>query len=328
MTETRVREFRPTIYHCTVGPHEPVLRLQPGETVVTWCIDAAGKDEQGKQISLAQLAGPWGAQQDIANPLTGPFFVEGAEPGDALAVRIEQIDLTRDWAWSANRDYFGFFSTEELYGPTTFTPPQWAPAEQRDFRWELDTDQGVGRLALAHSRQEQVEIPLHPFLGCLGVAPEHGETRTTMTPGRHGGNMDCPVVHAGVTAYLPVFVPGGLLVMGDCHAAQGDGELCGVALEVPCQVRFTVDVVKPGHIRWPRVEDEEHIMTIGSVRPLSAAYAAAHVELINWLVDDYGFDRFEALQVLSQVGSARIGNVVDPNYSVVARFPKCYLPNL
>ena len=325
-TET-VQEFRPQVYHCTLGPYEPVLRLRPGATVVTSCVDAHGIDACGEQITLQELAGPWGARQEIVNPLTGPFYVEGAEPGDALAVCLEEVNVTRDWAWSRNADYFGFFTTEEIYGPITFTPPQWAPAEQCEFRWELDRRRGVGRLALPRSRLKQVEIPLHPFLGCLGVAPERGESRITMTPGRHGGNMDCPPVRAGATVYFPVFVPGGLLSMGDCHAAQGDGELCGVALEVPCQVRFTVDLVKGWHIRWPRLEDEEHIMTIGSVRPLHSAYAVAHVELLDWLVRDYGFEKFEALQVLSQVGSARIGNVVDPNYSVVARFPKSYLPN-
>lgn len=326
MPAQQVQEFTPSIYHCTLGPHEPVLSLQPGDTVVTWCVDAYGQDAQGKMISLEQLAGPWAARQEVSNPLTGPFSVEGAQPGDALAVHIEEIHLTRDWARSSNWDHFGFFSTEELYGPTTFTPPQWAAAQECEFHWELDRQQGVGRLALPRSRLQQVEIPLHPFLGCLGVAPERGETRMTMTPGRHGGNMDCPVVGPGVTVYFPVFVPGALLLMGDCHAAQGEGELCGVGLEVSCQVRFTVEVVKGWKIRWPRLEDERHIMTIGSVRPLGAAYAVAQVELLDWLVQDYGFDKFEALQLLSQVGSARIGNVVDPNYSVVARFPRSYLP--
>ena len=140
--------------------------------------------------------------------------------------------------------------------------------------------------ALKKSRLAEIEIPLHPFLGCVGTAPERGEVRTTMVPSRHGGNMDCPQVRAGATVYLPVFEPGGLLFLGDCHAAQGDGELCGVALEVSCRVRFSVDVVRGWTIGWPRVEDEEHIMAIGS---------------------------------------ARIGNVVDPNYSVVARFPKKHL---
>jgi amidase len=326
MCAQRVIEFEPEVYHCTLGPHEPVLVVQPGDTVITSCVDARGIDARGEQIGLDQLAGPVAARQERSNPLTGPFHVEGAEPGDALAVRIEEVQPTRTWAWSANGDRFGFFSTEDIYGPTTFAAPQWAPAEQCDFRWELDMETGTGRLKLSRSRLREVEIPLHPFLGCLGVAPERGETRITMTPGRHGGNMDCPVVRAGVTVYLPVFVSGGLLAMGDCHAAQGDGELCGVGLEVSCQVRLTVDLVKGWNIHWPRAEDEERIMAIGSVRPLDAAYGIAQVELMDWLVRDYGFDTNEALQLLSQVGTSQIGNVVDPNYSVIASFPKACLP--
>jgi len=326
MSAEGAREFKPDVYHCTLGPHEPVLSLQPGDTVITSCVDARGIDAQGEEIGLSQLAGPVGARQERSNPLTGPFHVEGAEPGDALAVRIEEVHPTRSWAWSGNWDSFGFFSTEDIYGPTTFAPPQWAPDDECYFRWELDLEKGVGRLQLPRSRLKQAEIPLHPFLGCLGVAPERGETRMTMTPGRHGGNMDCPVVRAGVTVYLPVFVRGGLLAMGDCHAAQGDGELCGVGLEVSCRVRFTVDLAKGWSIRWPRAEDEEHIMAIGSVRPLDAAYAVAQVELLDWLVTDHGFDSNEALQLLSQVGTIQIGNVVDPNYSVIASFPKACLP--
>ncbi len=138
--------------------------------------------------------------------------------------------------------------------------------------------------------------------------------------------MDCPELCAGTTLYLPVAVPGGLLCLGDCHAAQGDGEICGVGLETSARVRFRVDVLKDWRLRWPRLEDQEHLMTIGNARPLGAAFAIAHAEMITWLENDWGFDRFEALQVFSQVGTARVGNVVDPAYSVVAKFPKRYLP--
>ncbi len=326
MSEQRVHELRPEHYHTTFGPHAPALTVESGDEVIAWCADARGLDANGEQIGLESLAGPAGARREVSNPVTGPIHVVGAEPGDALAVEIREVTPTRGWAWSTTPAEFGFFSTEDISGPTSFTPPQWAPEEQREFRWELDLERMTGRLTLERSRAEAVEIPLHPFLGCLGVAPERGETRMTMTPGRHGGNMDCPQVGPGTTVYLPVYEPGALLSLGDCHAAQGDGELCGVALEVSCRARVRVELVKSRAMRWPRAEDGEHIMAIGSARPLRAAYAAAHVELLAWLVEGYGFDRFEAYQVLSQVGTTRIGNVVDPNYSVVARFPRQYLP--
>ncbi len=326
MSGTRVHELRPERYHTTFGPHEPALTIQPGDEVIAWCADAHGLDADGAEIGLARLGGPAGARRQVSNPVTGPIHIEGVEPGDALVVEILEITPTRSWAWSRTPADFGFFSTEDIFGPTNFGPPQWAPEERCEFRWELDLGRMTGRLALQRSRLPSVEIPLHPFLGCLGVAPERGETRMTMTPGRYGGNMDCPQVAPGTTVYLPVYEPGALLSLGDCHAAQGDGELCGVALEVSCRARLRLNVRKGWALRWPRAEDAEHIMAIGSVRPLRAAHAAAHVELLTWLVDDYGFDRFEAYQVLSQVGTTRIGNVVDPNYSVVARFPKRYLP--
>jgi len=136
MPAENVRELTPREYHTTIGPHEPVLTVRPGETVITWCVDALGMDAQGQRIALDQLGGPPAARQELANPLTGPFYVEGAEPGDALAVRLEEVVPTRDWAWSRNRPAFGFFSTEELYGPTTFTPPVWPPAEEWEFRWD------------------------------------------------------------------------------------------------------------------------------------------------------------------------------------------------
>ncbi|MGD9497072.1 MAG: acetamidase/formamidase family protein [Armatimonadota bacterium] len=323
---TQVHELRPAGYHTTFGPHEPVLTARPGDEVIAWCVDARGLDAEGERIGLEQLVGPAGGRRQVSNPLTGPIAVEGAEPGDALAVHLLEVTPTRPWAWSTTPSDFGFFSTEEIVGPTSFAGPQWLEAGECEFRWELDLQAMTGRLELARSRLAAVEVPLHPFLGCLGVAPERGETRMSMTPGRHGGNMDCPQVTAGTTLYLPVFEPGGLLCLGDCHAAQGDGELCGVALEVSCRARLRLEVARGWAIRWPRAEDDEHIMAIGSVRPLRTAYAAAHVELLAWLTQDHGFDRFEAYQVLSQVGSARIGNAVDPNYSVVARFPKRYLP--
>ncbi len=326
MAGMTVHEFRPSYYHCTLGPHEPALVVRPGDQVVTWCVDSTGFDAEGRPLTPEQLAGPPGARQVVANPLTGPFFVEDAEPGDALVVRLEEVVPSRNWAGSWSPPDFGLFSSEELFGPTTFTAPDWAPEEERRFRWDLDLAAGVGRLALGHSRLRHLEIPLHPFLGNVGVAPERGESRITMTSGRHGGNMDCPELGPGTTLYLPVSVPGGLLCLGDCHAAQGDGEICGVGLETSCRVRFRVDVLKAWRLRWPRMEDQEHLMSVGNARPLRAAFAIAHAEMIAWLENDWGFDRFEALQVLSQVGTARIGNVVDPAYSVVAKFPKRYLP--
>jgi acetamidase/formamidase len=183
-------------------------------------------------------------------------------------------------------------------------------------------------LDLPLSKLKKVGVPLHPFIGSIGVAPRFGRMETSLTPGEYGGNMDCVETKAEATIYFPVFMQGGYLVLGDIHAAQGDGELCGVALETTAEVKLHVDVLKNEKIEWPRIEDEEWIMTVGSSRPLMEAYKIAHYEMLKWLVSDYDFDKWEALQLLSQIGRCRIGNVVDPNYTVVAKFQKKYLPKI
>ena len=169
-----------------------------------------------------------------------------------------------------------------------------------------------------------MEISLNPFIGSIGVAPRYGRVETALTPGEYGGNMDAVETRAGTTLYLPVWVRGAYLAFGDIHAAQGDGEICGVALETTGEVTLRLDVIRGRPIEWPRLEDDTHLMAIGNARPLWEAVQIAHYEMVEWLSADFGYDRWDALQVLSQVGSMRIGNVVDPNYTAIAKFPKRY----
>jgi acetamidase/formamidase len=169
-------------------------------------------------------------------------------------------------------------------------------------------------------------VPLDPFIGSIGVAPRYGRVEMTLTPGEYGGNMDYMETREGTTLYLPVWVEGAYLSFGDVHAVQGDGEVNGTALEVPAEVTLRLEVIKGQEADWPRLEDETYIMATGSTRPLMDCVRLAQMELLNWLVRDYGFQREEAWQLMGQVSSMRIGNVVDPCYTVVARFPKRYLP--
>lgn len=320
----QVHHVQPTVYYYTFGPHPPILRVQPGDRIVSETVDARSMDRTGEQIPASMRQSSPDTQLRESNPEVGPFYVEGAEPGDVLAVRILGIDLTRDWGWSAHNPGFGGLVIEtRINGPHGLNDP----LPDQFYRWALDLKRMTGKLELPGSRLGAIEIPLHPFLGCIGVAPRYGQTITSMTPAEHGGNMDCPETCVGTTVYLPVFVKGALLFFGDVHAAQGDGETCGSAVETTAEVTVEIDLRKGREIRWPRFEDDQHIMTVGSTRPLIDAFRIAHVELIDWLARDYGFDRLEALQVITQVGSARIGNVVDPNYSVVAKYPKKYLPD-
>lgn len=316
------RIFKPSRYYFTFGPNEPAFRVEPGDTVTINTVDARGFDEHYRPIPDELKQRSEGVIYHERNPLVGPFYIEGAEPGDALSVEIERIHPNRDTAWSRIGPHFGSL-TEEVPGRRLLLNE---PLPRLHFSWRLDLERNVGILDLPKSKIGRVEIGLHPFIGSIGVAPPQGRVEPSLTPGEYGGNMDCVETKEGTTLYLPVFVRGAYLAFGDVHATQGDGELCGTALEVSAEVTVKVDLVKGWGIGWPRLEDEEHIMVAGSSRPLMEAYKIAHLELIEWLTKDYGFDRMEALQVVTQVGTCRIGNVVDPNYTVVAKFPKRYLP--
>ena len=316
-------EFTPTKFYYTFGPHQPALRVRAGDTIITQTLDSSSRGPDGEEVPEEMRQQLPGTSVYAANPQTGPFYVEEAGVDDALVVHIEEITPNRSWAESRFVPGFGAFAPEDRTGgPTGMSDP----LPDKSFIWELDTERNVGRLELLQSSLGQIEIPLHPFFGCIGTAPRFGEVISSITPAEHGGNMDCVDTGIGATVYLPVFVEGAYLMFGDVHAAQGDGESCGVGLEMPARVQVTVDLIRGKAIGWPRIEDESHIMVVASARPLIDAYRTAHVELIRWLTADYGFDQWEAMQVVSQVGTARVGNVVDPHYTIVAKFPKAYLP--
>lgn len=314
--------FKPSKYFLTYGPNEPALKIKSGDKLIVPTVDARGYDSNGMMVPKEMMQSREDTVLHPSNLLSGPFYIEDAEVGDTLLVHIKKIRLNRPTAWSAVVPHFGSFTEEDRRRRFLLNKP----LERMTFDWKLDLDKNIGVWELNKSKLKTVEIPLHPFIGSIGVAPRYGRWEMSLTPGEYGGNMDCPETCEGATLQLPVFVRGGYLVLGDIHAAQGDGELCGVALETTAEVTLNIEVHKGKEITWPRLEDEEYIMVVGSSRPLMVAYKIAHKELIDWMVDDYGFDRWEALQLLSQVGRCRIGNVVDPNYSVVAKFPKKYLP--
>jgi len=321
LAKNAIHKLEPRIYQYTFGPNEPVLTVKSGDIVVATTRDAGGFNEKMEPIPEEQKQ-----RSDITllcerNPLVGPIYIEEAESGDTLAVSIQKIKLNRDYAWSRHRSRFGTL-TGEVPGKQMLLNE---PVPEKKFDWQLDLERNIGILELKESQQKRIEIPLHPFLGSIGVAPRFGRVETTLKPDEYGGNMDCVETKEGTTLYLPVWARGAYLAFGDVHAAQGDGEICGVALETTAEVTVKLDVVKNRSIEWPRLEDETHIMTTGSGRPLMDCVRIAQVELVKWLVEDYGFEKWEALQVISQAMTMRIGNVVDPNYTVVAKFPKQYL---
>lgn len=297
---------QPGEYQYVFGPYaEPIASVAPGETVVIHTIDAMGNRLTSEEQRPSDLLGPY------LNPQTGPLYIEGAEPGDTLVVTIENIEATRDWAVSCTVPFFGGLTS------TNFTATLQPALEERVWRYQRTASGG-------YAWRDRWEIPWAPFFGTIGTAP-HIEAITSLSPGAHGGNMDCPDVTIGNKILLPVHHPGALFFTGDAHAAQGQGELCGVALEISAKGTFTFDLIKGKSIGWPRIESPDRIMAIGSARPMEDAARIAYKELIDWLVADHAFDPLDAYQLLTQAGGLYVANMVDTTYSLVASLPKRYV---
>jgi amidase len=296
----------------TFGGHTPVMHLKPGTTLETWtedCFDGAVK----KPTDLPSQVAPIGHD----NPQTGPFFIDGAKPGDTLAVHIIHLEPARGYAVSSAYPGFG-----TLTG-TDYTAMLNPPLQEKVWWYTVDKAKGTASTKLG---DRTLEVEIHPFLGCIATAPQRGEVRWTVTPEAYGGNMDAYQIKNGATVYLPVNVEGALLEFGDGHLAQGEGEIIGTALESALNVTLKVDLIKGRSIGWPRIENDEYIMTTGSYRPLEDAFRIAYKEMVLWLVNDYGFEMLDAYQLCSQVGEVDVVQVVDPNYTVVAKIAKKYLP--
>jgi amidase len=291
--------FQPTHYHIAIGSHEPVLRIDDGDTVVTTTVDNMGQDASNVAVTPA------------GNPQTGPFYVVGAEPGDTLAVRL-------DWI-SPNRT-IGYSST--VVAANVVDPHYVRELPERESaEWQVDNDRGTATLVKPATKLGNLTIPLAPMLGCFGVAPPDGQAISTATSGEYGGNMDYPGFVAGVTVYFPVFVPGALLHVGDGHATQGDGEIVGTGIEISMNVQFTVQVLKGRRIRWPRGVNAEFIFAVGNARPLDQAVQHATTEMLRWLNEDYGLDTTSASLLLGQCVKYDLGNIFDPAYTMVCKVP-------
>ena len=282
---------------------EPIAHVKPGETVALYTEDAF-ESKITREIDLpSTVLGPY------LNPQTGPIFIEGAEPGDTLVVHIIDIEPTRDWAVSAFIPYFGGLTS------TKFTRTLQEPLPERIWIYKLRDEM------LTHNAR--LSFPWRPFLGTMATAPDL-EAISALTPFDQGGNMDVPDTKPGNTLYLPVRVPGAYFFTGDCHAGQGDGELCGVALEITAKVTLQFDLLKEKRLNWPRIESPDAYMAVGSARPMEDAARIAYGELIAWMVE-MGWDQWEAYQALTQIGGLYVGNMVDTTYSLVARIGKQYV---
>ncbi|MFJ4947234.1 acetamidase/formamidase family protein [Streptomyces sp. NPDC088760] len=316
MTEPRILSVRPEPdqYAWTFGGAAPLARITPGTVLDLYTEDCfAGRVRSEKDLVSEVCEFPY------LNPQTGPFHIEGAEPGDTVAVHFVSIEPARDWAASTTVPLFGALTS--THTTATLQPP----LPERVWIWQLDRGR---RTALFQARDSdlQVELPLDPMHGTVGVAPAGLEVRSALVPDAHGGNMDTPEMRAGVTCYLGVNVEGALLSLGDGHARQGEGETCGVAVECAMNTVVVVDLLKDVATPWPRLESDTHIISTGSARPLEDAFRISQLDLVQWLVRDYGFGELDAYQFTTQAVESPLANVCDTNYTCVAKLRKEWLP--
>ena len=300
----KIHRFKAKQGYDTYTVRKPVLRVKPGDVIETNTLFSSyfeGKD------------GPWPGE-------VGPVYIEGATPDDTLVIKILKIRPNIPTGRSGTSIEYASLTATEL------TPMLHEPVPEKVFVWKINADRMVATLRLPISKMKEIEVALVPMLGRLATAPPGEQSIPGGVPFKFGGNMDTSEAREGATVYLPIFHKGAYFYFGDVHALQGDGEITGSGIETSADVVFQLDLIKKKKISWPRLENEGYIMVAGSVRPLLDAFRIAHVEMIKWLESEYGFDRWEALQLLSQVGAAQVANVVDPNFTVVAKFPKKYLP--
>jgi amidase len=296
-------DFAPTQFaRLFSGSIAPALRIHSGDTVRTWTLDAAGEDSANVRRS------------EGGNPQTGPFYVEGALPGDTLAIHLVKLHLNRDAAIS-----------DGIISPNALDPGYNAIYKEQGIAhvvWQLDREQGIAKLKDPGDKLKNYTVPLRPMLGCIAVAPAHGMAYRTAYLGQYGGNLDYNRIREGAVVYLPVFQPGALLFVGDGHAAQGDGELTGNALETSLDLEFRVELIRGESLGAPRAEDAEYRMAMGIAGSLNEAMQQATTNMARWLEHDFKLNRSEVAYVLGTGMNFDIAEVVDPEYHVVARVSK------
>jgi acetamidase/formamidase len=296
--------FTPTVGQPTFAVREPVLRIKPGTVLISQTNFGAYYEEGG---------GAFPGE-------VGPLYVEGATTDDILVVHVMRVRPNHRLAGVQIYPSFGGLATDSRVRLLN------EPIPPRRYEWQLDLERMTGTTTLPDSKMRQITIELRPMLGRVAVAPRGAEAFSGLWPGDFGGNMDAPEIREGTTVYLPIFHEGAYFYFGDGHARQGEGEVNGTGLETSMDVMLKIDVIRGKTIDWPRLEDDTHIMVAGSARPLIDAFRLAHVELVEWLETEYGFGRWDAYMLVGQLGESTVANIVDPIYTVVAKFPKSHLP--
>jgi amidase len=303
----RTHEIKPTSFSRTFNATTPpIARIAAGDRVKTWTIDASGHDKDGVRRSFG------------GNPQTGPFYIEGAVPGDTLVVKLERISLTRDTAHSGTQ------LLPHLTNPSYSQGARYA--DETSGEWILDRQSMVGRLAKPSARLTEYRVALKPFLGGIGVAPRDKQAIDARSLGSFGGNLDYNHLVEGTTLYFPVFEDGALLFLGDGHAAQGAGELTGDALETTLEVEFAVDLIQSKSLEMPRAENETYLMAMGIAGSLADATREATTSLAEWLATDQALSANDVALVMGTAVEYDIAALVDPQFNVVARIRKADIP--
>ncbi len=304
----------PEQYAWTFGGVAPLRTVAPGTALRLWSDDAfCGRLRSTSDLASASLDMPF------VNPQTGPFAVEGAEPGDTLVLHLVDLEPARTWGASSLIPFFGGLTSTDR--TATLQPA----LEERTWIYEIDSDAATVAF-VSSDGAVSVPLPLEPMLGTVGVAPAAGEVRSSLVPDVFGGNMDTPEMRAGTTCFLRVNVPGAMFSVGDGHYRQGEGESCGTAVEGAMTTTVVVDLIKGGGPAWPRLESDTHLAVVGSARPLEDAWRAGQVDMVRWLGELTGLDSLDAYQLLSQISEVPLANVVDANFSCVTKAPKALLP--
>src|SRR3954447_12577101 len=297
--------------------NETLARIRPGDTIVTKTLDAGGYDEHTKKLG------------ERPNPLTGPFFVEGAEPGDAIAVTFTRMRLNRNFGFSGYRLGLYSINPEQIEGLYPNTRPHGAvlPDRENILRWDLDLARNTVKLRDPLSKVVPMQFTAKPMLGCVGVAGPGVFGPTSAISGNYGGNMDYNRVNEGATVILPVYHPGALLYIGDGHALQADGEPTGTGIETSMDVEFSVEVREGAELSTPRLENRDYIISIGSqpefASPLDRALQIATTDMADWLTKSYGMEPWAAHLLIGYQGKYDVVTVAG---SMALRIPRSALP--
>jgi acetamidase/formamidase len=299
--------FTPSVYYREFSvKHQPVLYMEAGDTVMTESVDAGGVDKTGNRIT------------GRGNPLTGPFYIENAQPGDIIAVTIISVSLNRNYATTLN-------ALIPKMDEKRTGRKNWRSA--RLVKWMLDTLTLTGTADPRYDKLKNIRLKLHPFLGCIGVAPEGEKGMSSGASGYFGGNIDSRFAREGTTVYLPVYHPGALLFLGDGHAAQGDGELNGDALETSMRFSFTTKLITKGttNMPVPLLEDSAYYMVPGIENSLERSMKVATMKIADWLKKDFNLSTEEISQLIGPAIEYRIPKVAAGKVEVIAMLPKSVL---